>query len=349
MSDTPIQALEAIEREIDAAFPSVRDDNELRQVFARFLGREGSLTLIMKRMPELAPADKKSFGQRVNATKQRAEKARDDSEARLKHEARARELEVEPIDVTLPGRTPRVGRIHPIMRVMHDIVDTFVSLGFDVAEGPESEYALNNFERLAFPADHPAMDMQDTFFLETDQPAKKPLLRTHTSPVQIREMLSHPPPVMIVAPGVVYRRDDDVTHSPMFMQIEGLVVDHGITMAHLRGALEAFIHRFFGPDVPTKFRGSFFPFTEPSAELDMGCLICRGKNPSCPVCKGTGFIEILGCGMVDPAVFTNVGYDPEKYTGFAFGMGIDRLAMQRFRIPDIRLLYENDPRFLESL
>jgi phenylalanyl-tRNA synthetase alpha chain len=235
------------------------------------------------------------------------------------------------------------------MRVMHDVIDALTAMGFDVAEGPESEFAEFNFEKLGFPPDHPAMDMQDTFFLESAAPQRKPLLRTHTSPVQIREMLAHPPPVMIVAPGVVYRRDDDVTHSPMFMQIEGLVVDRGITMAHLRGTLDAFVHRLFGPDVPTKFRGSYFPFTEPSAEMDVGCLICRGNDPACRICKGTGWLEVLGCGMVNPVVFENVGYDPEEFTGFAFGMGIDRLAMLRYRIPDIRLLYDTDVRFLESL
>jgi phenylalanyl-tRNA synthetase alpha chain len=349
MSDDPSSTLDAIDREIDAAFASPRDDNELRNVYARFLGREGSLTVIMKRMPELAPSERKTFGKRVNDVKQHAERAREGAEARLRAEARARDLSAEPADITLPGRRPRLGRAHPLTRVMHDMVDTFASLGFDVAEGPEVETVQNNFERLGFPPDHPAIDMHDTFYVDTGAAWKRPLLRTHTSPVQVREMLSHPPPVMVVAPGVVYRSDDDVTHSPMFMQLEGLVVDRGITMAHLKGLLEAFVHRMFGKGIPTRFRASYFPFTEPSAEMDCGCLRCGGKDPGCRVCKGEGWIEILGCGMVHPVVFESVGYDPEKYTGLAFGMGIDRVAMLRYRLEDIRLLYENDVRFLESL
>jgi phenylalanyl-tRNA synthetase alpha chain len=339
MADTPLDAVDALDREIDAAFAATHDDHELRNVYARFLGREGALTVLMKRMPELPPAERKTFGQRVNAVKQRAERARESADARLRTEARERELNCEPLDITMPGRTPRLGRIHPVMRVLHEAIDVFTALGFDVAEGPEAEFAEFNFDRLGFPADHPAMDMQDTFFLATEEPARRPLLRTHTSPVQVREMLSHPPPVMIVAPGVVYRRDDDVTHSPMFMQIEGLVVDRGISMAHLKGTLDAFVHRLFGPSVPTKLRASYFPFTEPSG----------GKDAKCRVCKGTGWIEVLGCGMVDPVVFEHAGYDPEKYTGFAFGMGLDRLTMLRYGIPDIRLLYDTDVRFLESL
>lgn len=349
MFDSLLSALEAIDRDIDASFAAVRDDHELRNVYARFLGREGSLTAMLKRMPEVPAAERKSFGQRVNAVKQHVEKAREAAEARLRAEARQRELNAPPLDITLPGRRPRLGKIHPLMRVMHDVIDVFTAMGYDVAEGPEADYAENNFDRLGFPPDHPAMDMQDTFVLETTEPARRPLLRSHTSTVQIREMLSHSPPVMIVAPGVVYRRDDDVTHSPMFFQLEGLVVDRGITMAHLKGTLDTFVHRLFGPSVPTKFRASYFPFTEPSAEMDIGCLICSGKDPTCRVCKGTGWIEVLGCGMIDPVVFQNVGYDPEVYTGFAFGLGIDRLTMLRYRVPDIRLLYENDVRFLESL
>jgi phenylalanyl-tRNA synthetase alpha chain len=349
MSESANDALTQIDAGIDAAFAAARDDNELRNVYARYLGREGSVTLIMKRMGELAPAERKPFGQRANAVRQHAETAREGAERRLREEARRRELEAPLLDVTLPGRRPRLGRIHPLARVMHDIVDVFVGLGFDIAEGPEVESTANNFDRLGYQPDHPAIDMQDTFFVDSARPEKRPLLRSHTSTVQIREMLSHPPPVMVVAPGVVYRRDDDVTHSPQFLQLEGLMVDRGVSLGHLKAVLETSVKRLFGASVPTRFRCSYFPFVEPGAELDMGCQICAGKDPSCRVCKGSGWIEVLGCGMVHPVVFENVGYDPEQYTGFAFGMGIDRIAMNRFRVPDIRLLYENDVRFLESL
>jgi phenylalanyl-tRNA synthetase alpha chain len=349
MSQAPAEVLDQIQREIDTTFVAARDEGELRHAVARVLGREGSLTLALRRMPEIPPAERKAFGKRANEVKQHAERARDDAEARLRVEARRRELEAEPLDVTLPGRKPRLGHVHPLMRTMHELVDVFASLGFDVAEGPEIEWADYNFDRLGFEPDHPAMDMHDTFFVDDGTAGRKKLLRTHTSPVQIREMLAHPPPVMVVAPGVVYRRDDDATHSPQFIQLEGLVVDRGITMAHLRGTLEAFVHRLFGPSVPTRFRASYFPFVEPGAELDAGCLICHGKSPDCRICKGSGWLEILGCGMVHPTVFENVGYDPEVYTGFAFGMGVDRLTMLRYQIDHIRHLYDNDVRFLESL
>ncbi len=348
MSDTPTEALDAIVAALPAAFDAVRTDNELRQATAHFVGREGSLTRIIKRIPELPPTSRRDFGQRVNDVKSRVESARAQVAERLLRDARARDLSGPPLDITLPGRRPRLGRTHPVHRTLMDVVDAFVSLGFDVAEGPEVDLVENNFDRLGFPPEHPAMDMHDSFFVPSGDPAQRVLLRTHTSTVQIREMLSHPPPVRAVMPGMVFRRDDDVTHSPMFFQVEGLVVDEGITMAHLRGALEAFLHRLFGQGVRTRFRASYFPFVEPGAELDMGCLICNGADNACRVCKGTGWLEILGCGMVDPVVFTNVGYDPERYTGFAFGMGIDRLAMLRYRITDIRHLYENDVRFLAS-
>jgi phenylalanyl-tRNA synthetase alpha chain len=229
------------------------------------------------------------------------------------------------------------------MATKHDIVDIFVGMGFQVAEGPEVEDDFHNFEALAFPADHPARDMQDTIFV--DAPGKI-LMRTHTSPVQIRTMLSQPPPVRIVCPGAVYRHDDDATHSPRFFQVEGLLVDDHTTLGDLKGCLTLFLREFFGKDLAVRFRPSFFPFTEPSGEVDCRCVVCGGKG--CRVCKGSGWLEILGCGMVDPEVFRHVGYDPEKWQGFAFGMGVDRLAMLRHGISDIRLLYENDLRFLRQ-
>ncbi len=344
-----MEELDAIAKGLDDAYAAARDDNDLRQITARFTGREGSLTRIMKRIPELPGPERRPFGQRVNEVKSLVEAAQAAAEARLKAEARARELAGPALDVTLPGRRPRLGRAHPIMRTLHDIVDVFTSLGFDVAEGPEVDHAENNFDRLGFPPDHPAMDMHDSFFLPSRGAGDRVLLRTHTSTVQVREMLAHPPPVQVVMPGAVFRRDDDATHSPMFFQLEGLMVDEGITMAHLRGVLEAFLGRLFGAGVKTRFRGSYFPFVEPGAEMDVECLICGGKSAACRVCKGGGWLEVLGCGMVHPVVFESVGYDPERYTGFAFGMGIDRLTMLRYGINDIRHLFENDVRFLASL
>jgi len=346
---SPMDVLDAIVRSLDEAYAAARDDNDLRQITARFMGREGSLTQLMKRIPELPGPERRSFGQRINEVKGLVEAAQKAAEARLRAEARARELSGPALDVTLPGRRPRLGRVHPIMRTLHDIVDVFTSLGFDVAEGPEVDHVENNFDRLGFPPDHPAMDMHDSFFLPTPASGERVLLRTHTSTVQVREMLAHPPPVQAVMPGAVFRRDDDATHSPMFFQLEGLMVDEGITLAHLRGVLEAFLGKLFGAHVKTRFRGSYFPFVEPGAEMDVACLLCGGNNPQCRVCKGTGWLEVLGCGMVHPVVFESVGYDPERYTGFAFGMGIDRLTMLRYGISDIRHLFENDVRFLTSL
>ncbi len=349
MTQSPTEALNSIEGEIDQAFSSVAEEHDLRVIYAKFLGNEGSLKLLMRRMPELSPTDKKSFGQAINRVKDRVESAKAQCELKLHAFARTRELEREPLDVTLPGRRGRVGHLHPLHRVLYDVIDIFVSMGFSVAEGPESDWDRNNFERLGFAPDHPALDMQDTFFLHESAAGRhRPLLRTHTSTIQIREMLSHPPPYMIVAPGTVFRRDDDATHSPMFMQLEGLVVDKNISLAHLRGSLDAFAKRLFGDRVTTRLRGSYFPFTEPSVEMDASCAICEGKDKGCRLCKGSGWLEVLGAGMVDPVVLSNCGIDPEEYTGFAFGLGIDRLAMIRYQIAHIGLMYENDVRFLES-
>jgi len=233
------------------------------------------------------------------------------------------------------------GRLHPITQVMEEVVEIFVSMGFEVAQGPEVEWDYYNFEALNIPRDHPARDMHDTFYFSSDM-----LLRTHTSPVQIRVMEAQRPPVQIVAPGAVYRRDSDISHTPMFHQVEGLMVDEGVSFAHLKGVLTLFVHRFFGKETALRFRPSYFPFTEPSAEVDIQCVICKGEG--CRVCGETGWLEILGAGMVDPEVFRMVGYDPERYTGFAFGMGVERIAMLRYGINDIRLFFQNDVRFLEQ-
>ena len=265
----------------------------------------------------------------------------DAKRARFETEQREEQLRRESTDVTLPGIKPELGHLHPITLVFDEIRRIFESLGFQVATGPEVETDYYNFEALNFPKDHPARDMQDTFFVGDEI-----LLRTHTSPVQIRAMTVQKPPVRIIAPGRVFRRDDDITHSPMFHQVEGLVVDENITLGDLKGVLEAFVHKLYGPGTALRFRPSFFPFTEPSAEVDIQCVICGGSG--CRTCSGNGWLEILGSGMVHPKVFEAVGYDPEQYTGFAFGLGVDRLAMLKYGIEDIRVLYENNAMFLEQ-
>ncbi len=300
----------------------------------QYLGRKGRLTAILRQMGSMDAAERPRMGALSNQLKVFMEQALDERAAGF-----ASEKTTLGIDVTLPGRVLRRGSIHVINQVMGEIETIFGNLGFLIASGPEVEDDYHNFEALNIPANHPARDMQDTFYFN-----KGVLLRTHTSPVQIRVMESQGLPVRIIAPGKVYRCDYDVSHSPMFHQVEGLWVEEGITFAHLKGVLYDFIHTLFGPDIPLRFRASFFPFTEPSAEVDMGCIICRGKG--CRVCKNSGWLEILGCGMVDPEVYGFVGIDPEKVTGFAFGMGVERVAMLKYSIDDIRLLYESDLRFL---
>jgi phenylalanyl-tRNA synthetase alpha chain len=313
-------------------------------------------------MPELPKDQRKELGQRANQLKQAigaAFQARLDALARAEREA---ELSGPSLDVSLPGRGADIGRLHPLSRVKHEVLDVLVSLGFCVVDGPEVDLHENNFDRLAFPPDHPATDMQDTFFVQVEGVEPKdlpstPLLRTHTSTVQSREMLARKPPLAVVSVGATFRRDDDATHSPMFMQVEGFLIDEGVSFAHLKGVLTVFLRRLFGSDVPVRFRPSYFPFVEPGGEVDMGCTICKrwqrpeaaSDLPSCRVCKDSGFIEILGCGMIHPEVLERAGLDSERYTGFAFGMGIDRVAMLRFGIPHVGLLYGNDPRFLSQL
>ncbi|MBI3593203.1 MAG: phenylalanine--tRNA ligase subunit alpha, partial [Nitrospirae bacterium] len=281
------------------------------------------------------------FGKKINDVKQFIETELDLKESGLREEELKRQLAAESIDITLPGKYVPFGREHPINKTLSEVVDIFVKMGFSVEEGPEVELDYYNFEALNFPKDHPARDMQDTFFVSDDI-----VLRTHTSPVQVRGMEKRRPPVRFIAPGKVYRCDADITHTPMFHQVEGLMVDKGITFSNLKGILEAFLHQMFGPDTPVRFRPSFFPFTEPSAEVDIGCILCNGAG--CRVCKGSGWLEILGAGMVNPAVFEHVGYDPEEFSGFAFGMGIERIAMLKYSIDDIRLFFENDIRFLRQ-
>jgi phenylalanyl-tRNA synthetase alpha chain len=278
------------------------------------------------------------------------ERALSDAIARSEAFKLEAELKGTRLDVTLPGRVRLPGRRHPVSRTMEEIVQTFSRLGFDVAGGPEIELDYFNFEALNIPKDHPARDMQDTFYVDSSWLKQKPespvLLRTHTSPVQIRTMLQKKPPVRILAPGRVYRRDSDVTHTPMFHQVEGLYVDKDVSFAELKGTLDAFVKAFFGSDTKTRFRPSFFPFTEPSAEVDITCVKCSGKG--CRICKTTGWLEVLGAGMVHPNVFKSAGYDPDQVTGYAFGMGVERIAMLRYQIDDLRMMFENDVRFLEQ-
>ncbi len=320
---------------------SVTSPADLFQLRINYLGKKGHVTAALKALSSAAPEDRPLLGKKINDVKQLIESELDTKEAVLKNEALKEQLSAGFIDITLPGKYTVIGNEHPINKVLFEITDIFVRMGFSVEEGPEVEHDYYNFEALNFPRDHPARDMQDTFFVSDDI-----VLRTHTSPVQVRGMEKRKPPVRFIAPGKVYRCDADITHSPMFHQVEGLMVDKDITFSNLKGVLEAFLRQIFGPHTPVRFRPSFFPFTEPSAEVDIGCILCGGSG--CRVCKNSGWLEILGSGMVNPAVFKYVGYDPEVYSGFAFGMGIERIAMLKYAIDDIRLFYENDVRFLRQ-
>ncbi len=342
------ESLDSFGREYERAFADAPTEQALRDEKARLLGKKGALTEALKLMGKVPPADRKRIGERVNGEKSAVEGAFDARLRQLHAEARARELSARPLDLSLPGRAPIRGHRHPISLVTDDLLAIFRDLGFIVVEGPEVELEENNFTKLAFPPDHPATDMQDTFWVEVaGAPSDaRTLLRTHTSSVQVREMSRRTPPMAIVSPGAVFRRDDDATHSPMFHQVEGFLVDQGVSMADLRGVLAAFAERLYGPGTKTRFRPSYFPFVEPGAEIDVSCALCKGAG--CRVCKGTGWLEVLGCGMIHPEVFIHCGIDPEIYTGFAFGLGVERLAMMRYGVPDLRLLFENDPRFLAS-
>lgn len=316
-------------------------DNALQDVRVRFLGRKGELTGLMKGLGALSAEERPVVGQLVNTIKDEIELRLESAIKASRDQEVQQRLQSERIDVTLPGRRLSCGTKHPITQVIEEVCDIFAGLGFSVAEGPEIEHDWYNFEALNFPPEHPARDMQDTFFVENNL-----LLRTHTSPVQIRTMLKQRPPVRIIAPGTVYRCDSDATHSPMFHQIEGLMVDKGITFGDLKGMLTVFTNQLFGQKTAVRLRPSFFPFTEPSAEVDIACVICGGKG--CRVCKQSGWLEILGAGMVDPEVYRHVNYDAEEISGFAFGMGIERIAMLKYGINDMRLLFENDVRFLRQ-
>jgi len=337
--------LAAIRAQAEADIASAGDRRELESVRVRVLGKKGSLTALLRGLAELSPAERPAAGKLVNETKAFVRDAIERRHRELAEQERRERLTAGRVDVTLPAFGAPPGHLHPLTETSYEICRVFCSLGFTIAEGPNVEDDYHNFEALNIPADHPARDMQDTFFLDDGR-----LLRTHTSPVQIRVMERRRPPLMIIAPGAVYRHDDDVTHSPMFHQVEGLMVDTGVTFAHLKYVLTVFLQRIFGENAAVRFRPSYFPFTEPSAEVDIGCVLCGGPTAevrkSCRVCKGTGWLEILGAGMVDPAVFEHVGYDPEEVTGFAFGLGVERIAMLRHGIDDIRQFYGNNLQFL---
>nr|VFK24221.1 MAG: phenylalanyl-tRNA synthetase, alpha subunit [Candidatus Kentron sp. MB] len=320
------------------AIADAADSRALDAARVHYLGKQGIITARLKELGQLPAAERPSAGKAINEAKQ---------QIRELIEARKRELEAtisaddDRVDVTLPGRGHVRGGLHPITHTLDRIKRFFSAVGFDTVEGPEIEDDFHNFEALNIPAHHPARAMHDTFYFDD-----RLLLRTHTSPVQVRVMREQEPPLRVIAPGRVYRCDSDLTHTPMFHQVEGFMVDEAVSFADLKGMLEAFIHDFFADDLALRFRPSYFPFTEPSAEMDIGCVICQGKG--CRVCKGSGWLEVLGCGMVHPKVFENVGIDNEQFTGFAFGMGVERLAMLRYGIDDIRLFFENDLRFLEQ-
>ena len=320
---------------------AVTDPAGLQQIKSRYTGKKGLLTEKLKALSSISPEERRDYGRLVNEIKDFIERTVKEKELAFRTIEKETRLQTEKIDITLPGKPFLSGRKHPMNQILSEIKDIFVSMGFAIEDGPEVELDYYNFEALNLPKDHPARDMQDTFYVSDDI-----VLRTHTSPVQVRVMEKKRPPLKIIVPGKVYRCDSDVSHTAMFHQVEGLMVDTGISFSDLKGVLELFIHSFFGKDTPVRFRPSYFPFTEPSAEVDIGCIFCSGKG--CRICKTTGWIEVLGCGMVNPRVFEMSGYQPDEYTGFAFGMGIERMTMLKYSIDDIRLFYENDLRFLKQ-
>ena len=340
-----LKELEDLARECGERRGQVCSLKDLEEFRVEFLGRKGRLAQAMLVLSGMSAGDKPAAGRKANEVKTALTELIGERE----HELAAAEAGagLSRFDPTLPGRRPQQGSLHPVTLVTQEICDVFTGLGFDVVSGPEVENDWHNFEALNMPPEHPARDMQDTLYVSDSI-----LLRTHTSPLQIRTMLSRKPPVAVIAPGKVYRRDSDLTHTPMFHQIEGLLADAKVSMADLRGTLTAFVRQLFGADTRVRFRPSFFPFTEPSAEVDISCMLCGGKgrvgNDPCRVCKRTGWVEILGCGMIDPNVFQAVGYDPEQVTGFAFGLGVERVAMLKYGIGDLRMFFENDVRFLEQ-
>lgn len=340
-----IEGLDGLTRECEARLGQACSFQDLESLRVEFLGRKGKLAEAMSALAQMGPEDKPAAGRKANEAKTALSAMLEGRQAEL--EAESAKDALAGFDQSLPGRRPAQGSLHPVTLAMQEIVEVLTGLGFEVVAGPEVERDWYNFEALNMPPDHPARDMQDTLYV-----SENILLRTHTSPLQVRTMMNRKPPVAVIAPGKVYRRDSDITHTPMFHQIEGLLVDRNVSMADLRGTLTAFVRQLFSADTKVRFRPSFFPFTEPSAEVDISCMLCGGAGhvggEPCRVCKKTGWVEILGCGMVDPNVFKAVGYDPEAVTGFAFGLGVERVAMLKYGIGDLRMFFENDVRFLEQ-
>lgn len=338
MKEQLLEILEKVKKDIASA----ESLNELEQFRVKYLGKKGELTVLLRGMGKLSKEMRPVIGKLANEVRDSIEKILEKSKAVIKEKEKKARLEKEVIDVTMSGKTNRVGHRHPLTLVLDEIKDIFIGMGYKIAEGPEVETVYYNFDALNAPKDHPSRDLSDTFYINEDI-----LLRTQTSPVQVRTMQKSKPPIRIISPGRCYRSDEiDATHSPMFHQIEGLVIDKNITLGDLKGTLDAFAKRLFGINTKTKFRPHYFPFTEPSGEVDVSCFKCGGSG--CRMCKGSGWIEILGCGMVHPNVLKECGIDPEVYSGFAFGMGLDRITMLKHEIDDIRLLFENDMRFIEQ-
>ncbi|MEW6442714.1 MAG: phenylalanine--tRNA ligase subunit alpha [bacterium] len=323
------------------ALAAASSEQQIEEIRVKYLGRKGRLTELLRGVKFLPAEERPAVGQVANTVKEGLAREIEAHQQRIREAATLKRISEERVDVTLPGRRPPRGSYHPLTLVTRQIVSVFQRMGFEAVEGPEVDRDFYNFEALNMPKDHPARDMQDTFYIDSDT-----VLRTHTSNVQIHTMMARKPPLRVIAPGTVYRCDSDQTHSPMFHQVEGFLVDRDVSFAELKGVLTAFVHALFSPDVPLRFRPSYFPFTEPSAEVDIGCFLCKGEG--CRVCSHSGWIEILGSGMIHPEVFRMVGYEPGAYTGFAFGLGIERVAMLKYGIDDIRLFFENDTRFLEQ-
>ena len=338
------EQLEAIRKQALEAVAGTQSTADLEAVRVQYLGKKGELTAVLKQMGKLSPEERPVMGQMANEVRAALEDAIEAQSAVLAEKALAAKLEAETVDVSIPGKRVEIGHKHPMYTALDEFKEIFINMGFEIFDGPEVEQEDYNFTKLNTPDDHPAREWSDTFYLTEDS---RILLRTQTSPMQIRAMEEHGVPIRMISPGRVYRKDEvDATHSPMFHQIEGLVVDKGITMADLKGTLNAVIREIYGPETQTRFRPHHFPFTEPSCEVDIQCHKCGGKG--CPTCKGEGWIEVLGAGMVHPKVLRNCGVDPDEYSGFAFGFGLERMAMGRFKISDLRLIFENDIRFLEQ-
>lgn len=336
------EKLEQIKADVEGILKNAADLDTLENIRIKYLGKKGELTSVLKGMEKLSKEERPKIGALANEVRAKLEAELDEKKTALAAKLEEAKLKAEVIDVTMPGKKQEEGKLHPLTKVLNEIKDIFIGMGFQIADGPEVEYDYYNFEALNIPKNHPARDTQDTFYIEDNI-----VLRTQTSGMQVRVMEKTKPPIRIIAPGRVYRSDTvDATHSPVFHQIEGLVVDKNVTMADLKGTLEMFTKSLYGEDTRVRFRPHHFPFTEPSAEMDVSCFVCGGKG--CSVCKGEGWIEVLGCGMVHPKVLANCDIDPEEYSGFAFGIGLERIAMGKYDIDDLRLFFENDLRFLKQ-